>query len=388
MPLPRLCWFVFSFLACHANVFSRLLVLVLLLIECVHPNSGPPSRRPPPPKRLTSWNCNGIGNSAAELNCYLNNQNVLVACIQETKLSPNSRLPSFPGFAIIRKDWAGGGGGLLTLVHHSVQFSELASPINDNVTEIIVIQLSVADSILKVVNVYIPPVSSCPPGFRVSLSPLLVANTIVLGDVNGHDEEWSLGASDARGDHLADEADSCQFTILNNPDIATRPSSNSSPDVAFIHTPLALSFDWSVSTTLNSDHLPHSLSFSDDSTSVRGGKTYVNLRKAKWEDFQRESEDLFSRLSPPSSCAAGEKEWRRVLQKCSAKHIPQGFHRNYSPGLDATSKTLIAERDERRRQDPNDPEIVGLNVRISASIASNSRQRWMDTVRGLVGPGF
>ena len=204
MPLPRLCWFVFSFLACHANVFSRLLVLVLLLIECVHPNSGPPSRRPPPPKRLTSWNCNGIGNSAAELNCYLNNQNVLVACIQETKLSPNSRLPSFPGYAVIRKDGVGGGGGLFTLVHHSVQFSELASPINDNVTEIIVVQLSVADSVLKVVKVYIPLVSSCPPGFCASLSPLLVADTIVLGDVNGHDEEWSLRASDARGDHLAD----------------------------------------------------------------------------------------------------------------------------------------------------------------------------------------
>ena len=92
------------------------------------------------------------------------------------------------------------------------------------------------------------------------LSPLLVADTVVMGDVNGHDEEWSQGVSDARGGHLASEVDSSHFSIMNNLDIATPPSSNSSPDVAFIHTPLTLTFDWSVSTTLNSDHFPLSVS--------------------------------------------------------------------------------------------------------------------------------
>ena len=358
------------------NSLSRRLILI---IGCVHPNPGP--RRPPlPPKRFISWNCNGIGSSAAELNHFLSGHNVLVACIQETKLGTNSRLPAFPGYAVVRKDRVGGGGGLITLVHHSIQFQQLPSPINDNVSEVLIVQIDIADAQLKIANVYIPPASSSPPGFHASLSPLLSADSIVLGDVNGHSEEWSLGISDARGDTFAGEIDSLNFTVLNNPDIATRPISNSSPDVALVHTPLALTFDWSISTTLNSDHLPLSLSFGDDSPPVRDEKTFINLRKANWEEFQRESEDLFSCLPPPTSCAVGEKEWRRVLQKCSAKHIPAGFHRNYSPELDATSRALIAERDDRRSQDPNDPELEGLNVRISASIASSSRQKWMDAV--------
>ena len=50
------------------------------------------------------------------------------------------------------------------------------------------------------------------------------------------------------------------------------------------------------------------------------------------------------------------------------------------PGIDASSASLIAERDEKRAQDPADPEIEGLNVRISASLAASSRKKWLETV--------
>ena len=75
---------------------SRSLILVLLAIGCVHPNPGPRQQPPPPPPCIVSWNFNGLGNSATEINDYLSRKNVLVACIQETKLSQGSRLPSFP----------------------------------------------------------------------------------------------------------------------------------------------------------------------------------------------------------------------------------------------------------------------------------------------------
>ena len=146
-------------------------------------------------------------------------------------------------------------------------------------------------------------------------------------------------------------------------------------------TPWALSFDWTVSTTLNSDHLPLSLILADDSQPPpRGGRSYTNFRRADWDTFKRETEEQLSRLAPPVSCAAGEKVWRRVLQRCSARHVPAGFHRIFVPGLDATSASLISERDERRSRNPNDPELPGLNLRISASIASTSRKRWIETL--------
>ena len=362
---------------------SRSLILVLLAIGCIHSNPGP-RQPPPPPPRIVSWNCNGLGNSATELNDFLSRYNVLVACIQETKLSQGSRLPSFPGFASVRQDRVGGGGGLVTLVHHSVNFSQVASPINDGASESLIVKVTFAGNDLHIANVYVPPASSTnlPPNFNVSFAPLFaLADTIVLGDVNCHNEEWSRGVSDTRGDRLAAEIDSHNFVVLNNPDIPTRPCSDTSPDVALVPTPWALSFDWIASTALNSDHLPVSLIITDEVSPPRGGRTYTNFRKAKWDEFKRETETHFAHLPLPSSCSTGEKEWRRVMQKCSARHIPAGFHRIFVQGLDPTSASLIGERDSRRALDPNDPEIASLNLRISASLASSSRKKWMETLQ-------
>ena len=104
---------LYRFFSRVSNVFvktlSRSLILVLLIIGGVHPNPGPTP--PLPPKRLVSWNCNGISNSTAEFNQFLSSNNVAIACIQETKLGTNSRPPKFPGYATIRQDRAGGGGG-------------------------------------------------------------------------------------------------------------------------------------------------------------------------------------------------------------------------------------------------------------------------------------
>ena len=58
----------------------------------------------------------------AELQDFLRRHQVLVACVQETKLDVNSSLKEFIDYATVRRDrpTGGGGGGLVTLVHHSV----------------------------------------------------------------------------------------------------------------------------------------------------------------------------------------------------------------------------------------------------------------------------
>ena len=169
--------------------------------------------------------------------------------------------------------------------------------------------------------------------------------------------------------------------VLNNPDISTRPISASSPDVALAPPALALNFEWSVTTTLNSDHLPVSLCFAVDVAASRGGRKYVNFRKANWHAFTIASEAFFLILRPPTSCSAGEKEFRRILQKCAARYIPGGSYKTFVPGIDANSASLIEERDERRRRNPWDPEVTRINTAISTSLAASSRQRWMETVR-------
>ena len=50
----------------------------------------------------------------------------------------------------------GGGGGLVTLVHHSIAFIELPSPFNYN-TECLLVKVQVNNEDLVIANMYIPP---------------------------------------------------------------------------------------------------------------------------------------------------------------------------------------------------------------------------------------
>ena len=140
---------------------------------------APTNPHPPPPPTIPNsifqFNCNGIISSQDELSSLLHSKNVLIAALQETKLTSNSKLKRFPNFTTIRRDQPGNtrGGGLIILIHHSVPFIPLATDhlfIDDQVTEHLGITATINNYPL---NIYIPPSTSCPPNFTPSLDRLL-----------------------------------------------------------------------------------------------------------------------------------------------------------------------------------------------------------------------
>ena len=76
------------------------------------------------PFTVLQFNANGIGNKQVELGDFLERHKVKVAVIQESKLTLNSRTPNIQNFTTLRKDSdPGQGGGLLTFIHKSINFS-------------------------------------------------------------------------------------------------------------------------------------------------------------------------------------------------------------------------------------------------------------------------
>ena len=70
---------------------------------------------------IMQFSANGIFNKLTELGEFLKQHNVKVAVIQESKFSSNSMTPSIQNFTTVRKDRCQGqGGGLLTLIHKSI----------------------------------------------------------------------------------------------------------------------------------------------------------------------------------------------------------------------------------------------------------------------------
>ena len=323
-------------------------------------------------------NVNGIQNSAAELLDFMIAHSVKVACIQETKLSARSRTPSFPDYAVIRRDRpTGGGGGLMILVQHDVKFSHIdtSSLTNQDPTlEILGVTVTFNGSDLDILNLYIPPISSCPPGYSPNFPSLLDLPTndaLFFGDFNAHHSSWysPRDPSDPRGDLLASALDSSTFAPLNCDSYTRLPFSNSpssSPDISLAPVHLLSSLSWSVHTKLNSDHLPILVSFRSNDLPPRTHRSFTNFRLANWVGFVKETEDLFAALpSPsPSSCAKDEKTFRDILLRASKHNIPSGFRRNFIPGLPPSAKDLIAKRDELRSRNSVDPAISLLNDQI------------------------
>ena len=73
---------------------------------------------------ILQFNAIGIGNKQFELGEFLERHKVKVAVVQELKLTLNYRTPNIQNFTTVRKyRHQGQGGGLLTLIHKSINLS-------------------------------------------------------------------------------------------------------------------------------------------------------------------------------------------------------------------------------------------------------------------------
>ena len=105
--------------------------------------------------------------------------------LQESKLSSNSKTPSIQNFTTVRKDHRQGqGGGLLTLIHKSINFSrkpESPETLVEPHLEELTITATLGDMELIITNVYIPPASSCTGGYLPSLDHLMMTTDTLIG---------------------------------------------------------------------------------------------------------------------------------------------------------------------------------------------------------------
>ena len=208
--------------------------------------------------------------------------------IQESKLTLNSRTPNIQNFTTVRKDrHRGQGGGLLTLIHKSINFSrrpDSPDTLTDPHLEELTITAMLGNTDLIITNVYIPPASSCTGGYNPSLDHLMMTTaTRILGDFNAHHSSWYSGSTDSRGTMLVSGSN---FGILNW-DSPTRLPWNaypSSPDVSLASVSLITSTNWQTKTNLGSDHLPILISLQMDVTiNPIQHRSSINLKKANWD---------------------------------------------------------------------------------------------------------
>ena len=120
-----------------------------------------------PVTRFLQWNADGVLNSWYELELFLEEEEIDVCCVQETKLRPTDRVRRMKNYVVVRKDRMveGGarGGGLLILIRSTITYRKCSSEmlVKNPGMECLSVQLPTKDGTpLKVTNIYIPPSTS------------------------------------------------------------------------------------------------------------------------------------------------------------------------------------------------------------------------------------
>ena len=238
------------------------------------------------PKSLRVFQCNAgdLRNRSTELLHFLSSHSVDLICIQKSNLDSSSsfRIPGFSALrsdrihsrsGILSPDATHASGGVVIFIRQGLSFSELSTyslSSLDPYSDYVGINISLSNSSsLSLLNVYGPPILSCPTDGRTdSFSPSILSssrNLFILGDFNCHHSLWdSRGTSDPRGQEVFDWVISSDLLPLNDPDTPTllhcSSGSRSSPDFFFAPSSLALSCSWEVLQDLVSNHPPILLS--------------------------------------------------------------------------------------------------------------------------------
>ena len=340
--------------------------------KCANPNQTPTIVKDS--FKILQFNCNGLRNKIIEIVNFMKDNKIKIAAIQESKLNDKALLPDLGDFYLIRKDrQRDAGGGLAFIVHNSIQPQKLPDMQPDQHLETLAIKIAG----ISIVNIYLPPVSSCSQGYNPDFSSILsFNNAIILGDFNAHDPLWYSSLSDARGSTLAEEIGDSNFGTLNC-DKPTRLPSNgqpTSPDISLASLSLLPVIEWDTKTTFSSDHLPIILNIQADFQEQYSEKrTFVNFDKADWPSFKALTEEEFSKLDKAKDVYDGEKKFRKIINSVSNLCIPQGRIKIVYPEVPREAANLIKQRDELRTNDPTSENIKLLNDDIS-NLVVNHRQ--------------
>ena len=140
--------------------------------------------------------------------------------IQESKLTLNYRTPNIQKFTTLKKDrHQGQGGGLLTLIHKSINLSlkpDSPDTLADPPLEELCITAKLGNTDLIITNVYIHPASSCTGRYNPSLDHLMMTtDTLILGYINAHHSLRYSSSTDSRGTMLESMVSGSNFGILN-----------------------------------------------------------------------------------------------------------------------------------------------------------------------------
>ena len=103
------------------------------------------------------------------------------------------------------------------IIRDTILFQAIQLETLDKHLEVQAIELNAHGNNIKIVNTYIPPLSSCDAGHKTSISKVLeLDDCIIVGDFNAHIPIWhSKLPEDTKGTNIASEIELSNDAVLS-----------------------------------------------------------------------------------------------------------------------------------------------------------------------------
>ena len=154
--------------------------------------------------------------------------------------------------------------------------------------------------------------------------------------------------------------------IILNENEATRIPTNgrsTSPDNSLASNDIALLSDWTVSTSLASDHLPILITIISEQSTIDGPqRTYINFKKADRVRYAEACDEYLAEAGETRTVEQTENTFRKAVNMASGLFFPAVRIRHFQQTLPASTKSLADERD--RKLNPADEALNDLNKQI------------------------
>ena len=161
-------------------------------------------------------------------------------------------------------------------------------------------------------NIHIQPRSSFCTGNNASIAHLFSYKemSLLVGYINAHLSRRDTSTNEEeRVEQLAVEIDTADYTILSWNEATLLPINgrSTSPEITFASSAIALLSDWSVTTSLASDHMTIRITIIFELSTIDGPRrTCINLKNVDWARYAEACDEYLA--------DAGEKS-REDLQE-------------------------------------------------------------------------
>lgn len=324
---------------------------------------------------IATWNANGVIRGRAELECFLEDQDVSVMLLSETHLKESQSF-SVRGFQTFRKDRGQRGGGVAALVRNDLQARRVAL---DSTLEAVAAEVMVSGRLINFVAVYI---SQKKVVSEEELRGILVGpRTIIGGDLNAKNTSWGCRRTNKAGKTVDRFVRETRGLEVIAPEVATSiPGAvGRRGDVLDIFLAYRMASPWEVRTkfALASDHFPVTARIGGDPLKSRSAP------RVDWRRFREKTgvipcpEDPLQEDSLSREAESFTRELQEALRE-STYHAPLGKGNHL--GLTRREKEVI-QRKNRAKQEwakwrrEADRRIYRYLEREVKSIVSGARTR-------------